>query len=473
MSLNHNAYLITGTQSGCGKTTATLALMQYLKAAGKSVAPFKAGPDFLDPMWHKVVCGRTSCNLDTRMLGDEACQQLYAKKSAGADVTIIEGVMGLFDGAKGVGGVGSTAHLAQVLGEPVLLVVSAKGMSGSIVPLVEGFVARAKQMDVHIAGIIANHVGSENHAKILRDFLVEYELPPLMAWLGKDAPKLPERHLGLKMPSELDLPDFSDCLHVEHDFKRFTAVPARGRLLAFGNSSQTRRRGEKISGQVQYQKHHIYSANTAAPPNKKRPLCCSAPPRLRGKIVAVASDAAFCFIYAANLEWLKKQGATVMFFSPLAGDAVPNDADALWLPGGYPELHLEILSDSPSWGSVRDFIESNKPVLAECGGMMVLGQSILTAEARRRGEKPVNMAGVLPCFFEMQDKLAGLGYREDISGVRGHEFHHSKRELKSDVMACFTINRGDAGIRYKNLRASYIHWYFPSQSEEVASWFTG
>jgi len=433
MSLNHKTYLIAGTQSGSGKTTATLALMKHLKAAGKTVAPFKAGPDFLDPMWHKVACGRISYNLDTRMVGEQESQRLLHEKSMGADITIIEGVMGLFDGLKGVGGVGSSAHLANVLDVPVLLVISAKGMSGSIVALVEGFVARAKQMDVHIAGIIANHVGSENHAKILRELLQEFGLPPLVAWLNKDAPSLPERHLGLKMPNELGLPDFSGCLHIEKDF--FTTECAEFTEIS------------EIDNSVE--------------------LLC-------GKVIAVAKDAAFCFVYAANIEWLESQGAEVVYFSLLAGEAVPQAADAMWLPGGYPELHLEALSKSPSLNSICEFIESGKPVLAECGGMMVLGQSITD-----KNGNTAQMANVLPCSFAMQDKLAGLGYRSEENGVRGHEFHHSKRVEKilttetqrhKGKSEAFKVNRGDAGIRYKNLRASYIHWYFPSQSEEVASW---
>ncbi len=451
MILKDKAYLIAGTQSGCGKTTATLALMQYLKASGKSIAPFKAGPDFLDPMWHEVACGRTSYNIDTRMVGVDLSRGLLAEKSADSDMAIIEGVMGLFDGLKGVGGVGSSADLAKQLDVPVLLVVSAKGMSGSIVALVEGFKARADNMGVNIAGIIANHVGSENHAKILRELLQEFDLPPLLAWLGKDAPQLPERHLGLKMPSELDLPDFSDCLHVE---KSFTA--------------------------------EAQSTQSFAEQNVIRAMCFSVSSRLDGKTIAVAKDKVCCFIYPANIEWLQAEGAKIMYFSPLAGDAVPEGADALWLPGGYPELHLSALEQSTSWASIKAFIESDKPVLAECGGMMLLGQSI----SDKQGEI-AQMAGILPCTFTMQDKLAGLGYREDASGVRGHEFHHSKRiftavpaggrlladgnssqvQRREGAQRAFVVTRGDTGIRYKNLRASYIHWYFPSQPEEVASWF--
>ncbi|MDX8396833.1 MAG: cobyrinate a,c-diamide synthase [Mariprofundaceae bacterium] len=410
--------LIAGTQSSCGKTTVTLALMQYLRAQGKIVAPFKAGPDFLDPMWHQVACQKVSYHLDTRMMGEKMSLQRFHEKSQASDISVIEGVMGLFDGVKGVGGEGSSAHLAKVLNEPVILVISAKGMSGSIVPLIEGFVARAKNMGVNIYGIIANHVGSENHAKILRALLIDFELPPLLAWMGKNAPVLPERHLGLKMPSEQDLPDFSDAFHVEQE-------------SAFHS--------ERVAG----------STKTLAAAHD---FC--------GKKVAVASDVAFCFIYPENLEWLNQQGAKVVVFSPLAGEAVPQNTDILWLPGGYPELHLETLSASKSWGSISDLIEAGKPTLAECGGMMVLGQAI----------DSVPMAGLMPCEFMMQDKLAGLGYREDMSGMRGHEFHHSKRSDHADLMPAFDVKRGDTGMRYKNLRASYIHWYFPSQPNAIANW---
>jgi len=430
--------LIAGTQSGCGKTTVTLALMQYFRSQGKSIAPFKAGPDFLDPMWHAVACEQTSYNLDTRMLGEQASIDLFYEKSSHSDMAIIEGVMGLFDGAKGVGGEGSSAHLAKVLDAPVVLVLSAKGMSGSIVPLVEGFVARAQEMGVSIAGVIANHVGSENHARILRELLEEFGLPPLFAWMGKNAASVPERHLGLKMPNELDLPDFSDFLHVE---KEFTTTP-QGGLSCFAIHLQ----GTK--------------------PTKKKTVHVSK--LLNGKKIAVAKDEAFCFIYPANIEWLESQGAEVLYFSPLAGESVPKDTDALWLPGGYPELHLEALNQSTSWTSVRDFIEIDKAVLAECGGMMVLGQSITD----KTGET-AQMAGILPCTFTMQDKLAGLGYRENESGVRGHEFHHSKRENFKEMKPCFDVQRGDLGMRYKSLRASYIHWYFASQPDVVAAWFGG
>ncbi len=418
--------LIAGTQSGCGKTTATLALIQYLRAQGQSVVPFKAGPDFLDPMWHRIACARTSYNLDTRMIGENACRILFTEKKADADHSIIEGVMGLFDGVSGVGGEGSSIHLAGVLNEPVLLVVHAKGMSGSIVPLVEGFTARAHAMGVNITGIIVNHVGSENHARILRKLLLEFNLPPLVAWMQKGAPALPERHLGLVMPDEDTLPDFSAYFHIQDP--------------AFFNKTQ--KQGDK-------------RVSTQTPASS----------RFCGTTVAIARDAAFCFIYPANIDWLQREGGDVLFFSPLAGESVPEGADALWLPGGYPELYAGILSKSATMDSLRHFIETDKPVLAECGGMMVLGESLYD-----QSNQQWLMAGILPCSFIMQDTLAGLGYREDEHGVRGHEFHYSKRKLSSDLSSAFQIKRGDAGIRYNNLRASYIHWYFASQPDVVAGW---
>ena len=169
-----NLALIAGTQSGCGKTSVTLAVLQNLKQQGKSVRAFKAGPDFLDPMWHKAVTQKPSYNLDTNMIGIEQSLQIIAHNQD-SDFGIIEGVMGLFDGRGGVGGKGSGAHLAKELGIPVWLVVNAKGMSGSIVPLVKGFVAEAESMGFVISGIIANRLGSDNHAKIIREFLLEYK----------------------------------------------------------------------------------------------------------------------------------------------------------------------------------------------------------------------------------------------------------------------------------------------------------
>jgi len=207
--------LLAGTQSGCGKTTVMLALLQYLKSQKQSITSFKAGPDFLDPLWHQLITERTSYNLDTRMVGLEQSQQQINKQHQQVELALIEGVMGLFDGRSGVGLDGSSADLAKGLKCPVILVVNAKGMSGSIVPLVSGFCDYAEKMGVTISGVIANRVGSIHHAKLLKDFLIDYKMPPLLAWMEKDAPALAERHLGLIAPDNVGIPDFSACFHVE------------------------------------------------------------------------------------------------------------------------------------------------------------------------------------------------------------------------------------------------------------------
>ncbi|OQK15160.1 cobalamin biosynthesis protein CobB [Methyloprofundus sedimenti] len=420
--------LLAGTHSGCGKTTLMLTLLQYLKARQHSVVSFKSGPDFLDPLWHQVVTGRQSYNVDTRMIGVQHSAQLIAQQAAVADCGLIEGVMGLFDGRSGVGGSGSSAELAQALQVPVFLVVDAGGMSGSIVAMVSGYVTYAQKMGVTIAGIIANRVGSKHHAGLLSEALSDYQQPPLVAWMEKSAPVLPERHLGLVQPSEVQLPDFLPFLHIE------------------------------VDNFVDFLTETLF---VPPEPVKQQGL-------LKNKKIAVAKDAACCFIYPANLDFLREQSAEILFFSPLAGEAIPYCADTLWLPGGYPELFAQALSVSNTWLSLRDFIEADKPVLAECGGAMLLGESLIDLDGRSW-----SMANILPFRSKMQTKLASLGYREEAAGVKGHEFHHSVRKAEQSLEPCFQVERGDTGVRYKNLRASYVHWYFASAPEVITKWLGG
>ena len=421
------SFLLAGTQSGCGKTSVTLALLQFLKREKYSPACFKAGPDFLDPLWHQAITGQVSLNLDTRMIGEAECQQIFSQERE-EKFALVEGVMGMFDGRSGVGEAGSSAHLAKTLNIPVVLIVDTKGMAGSIVPLVSGFVQQAEKMGVKISAVIANRVGSEHHAQLLKNFLQEYMLPPLLGWMSKQAPTLPERHLGLVRPDEHEIPDFLPALHIDDDVLKATW-------------------SEDIAAEA--------ANNNASSKN-----------RLEGKTIAIARDDACCFCYQANLDWLQSEAAEIVFFSPLAGETIPDNTDALWLPGGYPELYAEKLSLSASLLSIKRFIEQGKPVLAECGGMMLLGQSL-----QDKAGDVWSMANVLPFKTRMQDKLASLGYREDASGVRGHEFHHSLREnCGDDELQAFELKRGDKGLQYNNLRASYIHWYFASEPEVVANW---
>ncbi|TXL01377.1 cobalamin biosynthesis protein CobB [Methylococcaceae bacterium HT1] len=431
--------LLAGTQSGCGKTTIMLALLQYLKAQQHKIVSFKSGPDFLDPLWHQAVTGCLSYNIDTRMIGAQHSKQIIAEQAKTAEFALIEGVMGLFDGRSGVGESGSSAELAKALNTPVFLVIDAKGMSGSIVPMVSGFTAYAQKRGVRIAGVIANRVGSAHHAGLLREVLQQHKQPPLIAWMEKNAPLLPERHLGLVQPSEVSLPDLLPFLHIEvKDLMAFFSDS-----IALGNEA-----------------HHLIDneIGDTYPAVESKHL-------LKNKKIAVAKDAACCFIYPANLDFLQQQGAEVMFFSPIAGDVIPENAEALWLPGGYPELFAECLARSKSWPSLRAFAESGKPVLAECGGAMLLGKDLVDHSG-----KQWPMANILPYRSRMQTKLSSLGYRDEASGIRGHEFHHSVRESEQVLEPCFQVGRGDVGIRYKNLRASYIHWYFASAPEVISEW---
>jgi len=417
--------LLAGTHSGCGKTTLTLALLQYFRQQRHDILAFKAGPDFLDPLWHQAITGKPSYNLDTRMMGADACRAQLGQQAERAEFALIEGVMGLFDGYAGVGGAGSSLDLAREVGCPVILVIDAGGMSGTIAAVATGFKQLAEQGGVLLAGIIANRVGSEYHAGLLREALKAYDLPPLLAWMQRSDQVLAERHLGLKMPEATTIPDYSAALHVDHA-ALLSAFPA----LTF-----------------------------EAPAAPKQP-------QLAGKTIAIARDQACCFIYPANLDWLSRHGAKPVFFSPVAGDAVPEEADAIWLPGGYPELHAEALADSASWASLRALADAGMPILAECGGAMLLGKALVDAQGRHWP-----MAGIFPYVSRMQPRLAALGLREEAAGVKGHEFHYSTREQDEGLAPAFDVSQGDSGVRHRNVRASYVHWYFTDANQCIAGWF--
>ena len=417
--------LLAGTHSGCGKTTVMLALLQYLQARQFQIRAFKTGPDFLDPLWHLAVTGKPSYNLDTEMIGIEQSRRLLGSVIDG-ELALIEGVMGMFDGKAGVGQAGSSVDLARQLAVPVVLVVDAQGMAGSIAAMVAGYVDYARRCEVLVSGVVANRVSGDFHANLLREALADCGLPPLLAWLRKQERPLQERHLGLSMPTAASR--LSD-LELDLDLDEAALVEAFGEF-----------------------------APVAVQPAQK--------PLLPGKTIAIARDGACCFVYPANVDWLREQGAKVVYFSPLAGEPVP-DADALWLPGGYPELYAGALAESPSLTSIKAFIESGKPTLAECGGAMLLGKALID-----QAGTTWPMANVLPFVSRMQDSLAALGYRRETSGMRGHEFHFSVREWEVVATPAFVMDAGDCGIRYKNLRASYVHWYFASAPAIAAQWLS-
>ena len=420
------ALFVAAPASGQGKTTVTAALARHHRRLGRRVRVFKCGPDFLDPMIHAAASGAACLNLDLGMCGaDDAAWRLYAAAQT-ADLILVEGVMGLFDGTP------SGADIARRFGLPVLACINAAAMAQTFGAVAHGLATY--QPGLAFAGVLANRVASARHAELLAA-----SLPPGMGWYGAlpgdaDA-SLPERHLGVLPASEIaDLDMRLDRL------------------------------AEAIAG----------TAAVDLPPPVAFPAAPAPdlPPWLAGRTLAIARDAAFAFIYPANLDLLERLGARLVFFSPLSGEALPA-CDAVWLPGGYPELHAERLAgQKPLWAALKAHVAAEKPLLAECGGMMSLFASLVDADGRRHA-----MAGLLPGEVVMQTRLAALGTQfVDLPEGRlaGHTFHYSRAQTP---MAPATHARrpderpGEAVYRQGALLASYLHLYFPSAPQAVARLF--
>ncbi|HEX5341997.1 MAG TPA: cobyrinate a,c-diamide synthase [Duganella sp.] len=420
------ALLVAAVSSGQGKTTVTAALARKLVKLGQRVRVFKCGPDFIDPMLLERASGAPVQSLDLWMVGKELCARQLAHAAAEADVILIEGVMGLYDGTP------SSADLAREFGVPVMAVIDAGAMAQTAGALVHGL---RDYGPVEMAGVIANRVASEGHAKMVAASLRDI---PLFGTLPKQAKSLPERHLGLVLPGEVqDIDQLLDQLADQ---------------LAFDQTAWDNLCPVQIE--------------PAPTPNKE--------PLLAGTSIAIARDPAFMFLYPANLETLRAMGATLKFFSPLADETVPAEADAVYLPGGYPELHAEQLSQAANWtASIRAAHADGMPIVAECGGMMALAGTL----ADQAG-KVWNMAGLLPGSVAMQPRLAGLGSQglETPQGVlRGHTFHYSKLATEVAPVA-YTIKhpsaiQGEAVYRMGSLTASYFHAYFASNPAASAALF--
>lgn len=421
--------LVSAVASGQGKTTVTAALARKLVRQGLRVRVFKTGPDFLDPMLLERASGAPVHTLDLWIVGLDACRQQLAQAAAQVDVILIEGVMGLYDGAP------SSADLARAFGVPVLAVIDAGAMAQTAGALVLGL---RDYGPVDLAGVIANRVGSPGHAQMVAASLRDV---PLLATLPRQPQSLPERHLGLVPPDEVTALD--------------NLLDQLAEQLVLDDDAWSRLRPTRLEVPA-----------TLTPPAAA----------LAGKTIAVARDAAFAFLYPANLDCLRALGATLSFFSPLKNAPVPDDADALYLPGGYPELHAKILSNADLWqASLRAAHAAGLPILAECGGMMALADTLTD----QQGET-WQMPGLLPGNVQMQARLAGLGSQGVTTAhgrLRGHTFHYSKLE-STLVPAAHTLKHpsGDAGeaiYRVGSLTASYFHAYFPSCPAAVAELFLG
>lgn len=437
------ALLIAAPASGQGKTTVTAALARLHARAGRRVRVFKCGPDFLDPHWHQLASGHPVHNLDLWLNGETDLRGRLHEAAENSDLILIEGVMGLFDGEP------SAADLAMKLGIPVLAVIDAGSMAGTFGALVHGL--RHYRPGLPWAGVLANRVASEGHERMLQasvrsDDLSVDTVGIDAGWLGglrRDAGfSLPERHLGLTVASEL--PD------------------AMARLDALADAMATTPLGQLDAAGWQRWAVPFETQN-------ERPLA----PLLRGRTVAVARDTAFCFTYPANLDTLRALGAELVFFSPVADEPVP-DCDALWLPGGYPELHAKALAEGTRCRtSLAAHIAAGKPVWAECGGMMPLFDGLTLADGSR-----VPMWGLLPGEVAMQQRLAALGPQrwDTVRGeLRGHTFHYSLTTSPLAPVAQTApgspFGRPEAVYGQGPVRASYFHAWFASNPEAAAQLF--
>ncbi len=423
--MNIPRIIIAGTHSGCGKTTVATGIMGALTKRGFSVQPFKVGPDFIDPSHHTRICGRVSRNLDPFMMGDDGCIASFAHASEGADIAVIEGVMGMYDGIDGTD-LSSTAHVARILHAPVILVVDAKGMSRSIHALIKGFIEY--DPSIAMAGVIINRTGSVRHRNMMEPALSL----PSFGWIPRsDEIAIKSRHLGLVMAHESDsLTEMGSVIGEHCDLDAIISAARRAPPLFSP--------WEK-SGRVT--------------------------PRAR---IGIASDNAFCFYYQDNLDILRKCGADLVFFSPIR-DNLPA-VDAVYIGGGYPELFLPQLESASCTGQIRQAADDGVPVFAECGGLMYLTREISDG-------KTYQMAGILPAVAEMTGRVQALGYVKGSVGdtgsflragqvVTGHEFHYSRLIADPDARYMLNLSRGRGieagkdGLVASNTLGLYTHSYF-------------
>jgi cobyrinic acid a,c-diamide synthase len=459
------AILIAAPASGQGKTTITSALARLHTRQGRKVRVFKCGPDFLDPYWHSLASGAPVYQLDLWMTGEADCRARLHAAAEESDLILVEGVMGLFDGDP------SAADLAQRFGLHVLAVVDASAMAGTFGALAFGL--QHYRADMPWAGVLANRVASARHAQMLQDS-VKDPAHFMGAVMRNAAMTLPERHLGLTVASEVA--DAVERLDAAAD--ALAATPLGQMTL----DDLQRWSVDFIASSVGPEGQAADCSAPCPPPALRAPPLPaqnSLPPvlpPLQGKTIAVARDAAFCFIYAANLDCLRELGAELVFFSPLHDAAVP-PCDALWIPGGYPELHAETIAANRSLrDSLAGHIAAGKPVWAECGGMMALFDTLVTVDGQRHAQW-----GLLPGEVTMHKRLAGLGPQQLVlpSGtLRGHTFHYSTTQTTLQAVArtarpdtAPAPDAGEALWQEGAVRASYFHAWFPSCPAAVVALF--
>jgi len=429
-------FLIGAASSGSGKTTFTLGILRALRNRSIEVQPFKCGPDYIDTRYHREAAGKPSINLDSFMMSESHIRSLYRKYTEKVDVAVTEGVMGLFDGYDGMRGSG--AEIACLFDIPVILVVNAKSTAYSVAPLIYGF--KHFNKNIRIAGVVFNFVASENHYSFLKQAAADSGVEALGYIPKQQEIEIPSRHLGLTMDDDFAFDAFAD--NIATLIEKYINLD---RLLELTKPSD--------SGQDHSVTNH-----------KKLPFA--------GKI-AIEKDAAINFAYEENIQYLHHLGE-VCFFSPLHDSQLPQ-ADFVYLPGGYPELYLQKLSNNKSMlDSIRQYIEQGGKLLAECGGMMYLCKSITDKEGNR-----YPMSGILNQAATMEQMKLRLGYRTlnyMEHQLRGHEFHYSaiipQESPLSSVAEAFTakgIKTETPLYRYKNMLAGYTHLYWADETQN--KWF--
>ncbi|MBA3703266.1 MAG: cobyrinate a,c-diamide synthase [Rubrobacteraceae bacterium] len=428
--------VVAGTHSGVGKTTIASGLMAALSSEGYRVAPFKVGPDFIDPSYHTLAAGRPGRNLDAFLSGPDLIGPLFAHGAQGADIAVIEGVMGLFDG-KGGGDLASTAHVARLLEAPVVLVVDARAMARSVAAIVHGYSTFDPKS--RVAGIVLNRVGSEAHEEMLREALRPLGIPVLGVLRRNEEIVTPDRHLGLVPVAE-------------RRGEAARALDSLGTVIS---------RSLNLDGIVRL-------ACSAGPLGVKRWSPESPDLDLsEGVRVAVAAGPSFSFLYRENLELLRGAGAEVVTFDPTTEEELPAGTDVLYLGGGFPETYAGALSTNGRMrDNVRSFAASRRPVVAECGGLLYL--------VRELDGHP--MCGVLDAKATLTDRLT-LGYREARAltasplsergaNVRGHEFHYSAVEPGAGKRQAWdVVGRAPEGFVAGGVHASYLHTHWAATPE--------
>lgn len=449
--------VIAASSSGTGKTTLAAGLMAAFRRRGLRVQPFKAGPDYIDPGFHTLAAGRESRNLDTRLMPRSALAEIFRRAAGDADLSIIEGVMGLFDGAGPLDERGSTAHLAKILRAPTVVLLDIRSMARSAGALALGFQVFDRR--VPLAGFILNRAGSPNHLHTAKTAVENAVGLPVFGGLPADPSlSLPERHLGL-VPA----------------WEARSSAEAAGRWREYISSL-----ADRIEAAVDMDALLAAARSAPEPPRAGTRLFGGITGRRKaGTRIAYALDDAFHFYYPDNLDILRRYGAEPVPFSPLRDSALPPDIRGLYLGGGYPELHAQALSSNTGMlTAIRSAAREGMPVLAECGGYMYLSRSIKTFDGRS-----FPMAGLLPVRALMGKKLGALGYQDAVllspcflgspgESCPGHVFHYSVTETVDETgetpAPLFRLEKPGReartdGIAAFNIAASYLHIHFASR----------